>query len=71
MVFGVSLNFDYTHCFGIFVGFGVHLGNGCTSGLGVSGLSRGSKHSLIATVVFMAVAFMAVYSINHLLGGAV
>jgi uncharacterized membrane protein YedE/YeeE len=56
---------------GLLVGFGTRLANGCTSGHGVCGLSRGSKRSLIATIVFMAVAIMTVYIINHLLGGAV
>jgi uncharacterized membrane protein YedE/YeeE len=56
---------------GLLVGFGTRLGNGCTSGHGVCGLSRGFKRSLIATAVFMAVAIMTVYIINHVLGGTV
>src|SRR3954464_7552167 len=39
---------------GLLVGFGTRLANGCTSGHGVCGLSRGSKRSLIATAAFMA-----------------
>jgi uncharacterized membrane protein YedE/YeeE len=38
---------------GLLVGFGTALGNGCTSGHGVCGLSRLSPRSLVATVVFM------------------
>jgi uncharacterized membrane protein YedE/YeeE len=39
---------------GLLVGFGTRLGNGCTSGHGVCGLSRLSVRSLVAVVVFMA-----------------
>ncbi len=38
---------------GLLVGVGTTLGNGCTSGHGVCGISRGSARSIIATVVFM------------------
>jgi uncharacterized protein len=54
---------------GLLVGFGTRLGNGCTSGHGVCGLSRGAKRSLIATLAFMATGAATVYVINHLLGG--
>jgi uncharacterized protein len=39
---------------GLLVGFGTRLGNGCTSGHGVCGLSRLSLRSLVATVTFIA-----------------
>jgi uncharacterized membrane protein YedE/YeeE len=38
---------------GLLVGIGTTLGNGCTSGHGVCGISRGSPRSLVATVTFM------------------
>jgi uncharacterized membrane protein YedE/YeeE len=38
---------------GALVGFGTRMGNGCTSGHGVSGLSRFSPRSLVAVVSFM------------------
>jgi len=38
---------------GLLVGFGTRLGNGCTSGHGVCGLSRWSARSLVAVVTFM------------------
>ena len=41
---------------GLLVGFGTRLGNGCTSGHGVCGLSRGSRRSLIAVATFMVTA---------------
>ena len=45
---------------GLLVGVGTTLGNGCTSGHGVCGLSRGSKRSLIAVIVFMGTAMVTV-----------
>ena len=38
---------------GLLVGFGTKLGGGCTSGHGVCGVSRLSKRSLIATILFL------------------
>lgn len=45
---------DIDYVFGGFlVGFGTLLGNGCTSGHGVCGLSRLSVRSLISTITFI------------------
>jgi uncharacterized membrane protein YedE/YeeE len=55
---------------GLLVGFGTRVGNGCTSGHGVCGISRLSPRSILATVTFMATGAATVYIINHLLGGA-
>ena len=55
---------------GLVVGFGTQLGNGCTSGHGVCGISRLSARSLIATVTFMATGFLTVFIMRHLIGGA-
>jgi uncharacterized membrane protein YedE/YeeE len=52
---------------GLLVGFGAVYGNGCTSGHGVCGLSRGSGRSLVATITFMASAFLTVLVTRHLL----
>lgn len=52
---------------GLLVGFGTRLGSGCTSGHGVCGLSRLSRRSLVATVVFMASGFATVAAMR--LGG--
>ena len=38
---------------GFFVGFGTLMGNGCTSGHGVCGISRFSIRSIISTIIFM------------------
>ena len=43
---------DYVFA-GLLVGFGTLLGNGCTSGHGVCGISRMSVRSIMATVTFI------------------
>lgn len=45
---------------GVLVGIGTTLGNGCTSGHGVCGLSRGSPRSLIAVITFMVTGAITV-----------
>ena len=54
---------------GLVVGFGVRMGNGCTSGHGVCGLSRMSVRSLAATLTFMATGFATASAIQLLAGG--
>jgi len=54
---------------GLLVGFGTRLGNGCTSGHGICGISRLSTRSLLATGTFMIVAAATVFTVNHLFGG--
>ena len=39
---------------GLFIGFGTRLGNGCTSGHGIFGISNLEAGSLISTLAFMA-----------------
>lgn len=56
---------------GFLTGFGASLGNGCTSGHGVCGLSRMSARSIVATAIFMLTAFITVYVLRHLIGGAI
>ncbi|CAG4902826.1 unnamed protein product [Acidocella sp. C78] len=46
---------------GLLVGIGTALGGGCTSGHGVCGLARVSPRSIVATLVFMAVAAVVVF----------
>jgi uncharacterized protein len=52
---------------GLLVGFGTRLGSGCTSGHGICGIARFSPRSLLATVVFMASAFVTVFVTRHVL----
>lgn len=53
---------------GLLVGVGTRYGAGCTSGHGVCGLSRLSRRSLVATLLFMASGFVTVFVVRHLLG---
>jgi uncharacterized membrane protein YedE/YeeE len=46
---------------GVCVGFGTQLGNGCTSGHGICGLSRFSYRSFIAALSFMTSGFLTVF----------
>jgi uncharacterized membrane protein YedE/YeeE len=54
---------------GLLVGAGTRFGAGCTSGHGVCGLSRASPRSLVATLAFMAAAFVTVFVVRHVLAG--
>jgi len=45
---------------GAMVGFGTRLSSGCTSGHGISGISRFSLRSIIATITFMIVGILTV-----------
>lgn len=49
---------------GFVVGFGTRLGNGCTSGHGVCGISRMSTRSLVATGTFMATGIATVFLVR-------
>ncbi|WP_310460947.1 YeeE/YedE thiosulfate transporter family protein [Sphaerotilus sp.] len=53
---------------GLLVGFGSRMGNGCTSGHGVCGLSRLSLRSLVNVLVFMGTGFATVFVNRHLMG---
>ncbi|WP_224368850.1 YeeE/YedE family protein [Hyalangium versicolor] len=55
---------------GLLVGFGSRLGNGCTSGHGVCGISWGAMRSIVATLTFMATGAATVFLVRHLTGGA-
>lgn len=55
---------------GLIVGVGVSYGGGCTSGHGVCGNARLSRRSIVATLSFMAAAFVTVFVTRHLIGGS-
>ena len=55
---------------GLLVGVGTRLGNGCTSGHGVCGLSRMSGRSLAATLTFITTGAIAVLAMRGLATGA-
>ena len=52
---------------GLLVGVGVRMGNGCTSGHGVCGLSRLSLRSLANVMAFMGAGFATVFVVRHML----
>jgi len=54
---------------GALVGFGTLLGNGCTSGHGVCGISRFSIRSLMATVTFIVFGMISLIIFKYLRGG--
>jgi uncharacterized membrane protein YedE/YeeE len=54
---------------GLLVGFGTRLGNGCTSGHGVCGISRFSRRSIAATVTFVGAAAFVVLLTRHVFAG--
>lgn len=51
---------------GLLVGYGTRLSGGCTSGHGICGVSRLSKRSIVATVLFMGAAILTVWIRKHL-----
>ncbi|MDP2005989.1 MAG: YeeE/YedE family protein [Rubrivivax sp.] len=52
---------------GLLVGVGVRMGNGCTSGHGVCGLSRFSGRSLVNVLAFMGAGAAVVFVLRHVL----
>ena len=64
----VSKNLPLLAVAGVLVGFGSVLGKGCTSGHGVCGISRLSGRSIVATITFIATAFIAVFLLRHVIG---
>jgi hypothetical protein len=62
-----ALKIDYIIA-GLLVGFGTLLGNGCTSGHGVCGISRFSVRSMLSTVTFIAFGALSVIIFRFLRG---
>jgi uncharacterized membrane protein YedE/YeeE len=52
---------------GLLVGVGTAIGNGCTSGHGICGISRLSMRSVAATATFVATAMVTVFVVRHVL----
>ena len=51
---------------GLLVGFGTRISGGCTSGHGISGISRFSLRSIVATITFILVGVITVLIKNYL-----
>lgn len=54
---------------GLLVGVGTRIGNGCTSGHGVCGLSRMSPRSLASVLTFMTAGAVVATLVGRLVGG--
>ena len=54
---------------GLLVGIGTRMGNGCTSGHGVCGLSRFSKRSFYAVCTFLGTGILTATIVGQILGG--
>ena len=52
---------------GVLVGYGTRMGGGCTSGHGVCGLGRRSLRSLVATLTFMSLGVITVFTMRLIL----
>ena len=52
---------------GLLVGFGTRLGNGCTSGHGICGVSRLSLRSIAATATFVVVGMLVATTFSKVL----
>jgi uncharacterized membrane protein YedE/YeeE len=59
--YAYSISSMLTVIAGFLVGFGTKMGGGCTSGHGICGVSRLSKRSIIATLIFMGCAMLTVW----------
>jgi len=51
--FGVAGKLAWMFAGGLFIGFGTRLGNGCTSGHGIFGMSNLEPSSFVTTLAFM------------------
>ena len=54
---------------GFLTGIGTKIGNGCTSGHGISGLARLSRRSFVSIVLFLSFAILTFYVTRYNLGG--
>ncbi|HSD86547.1 MAG TPA: YeeE/YedE family protein [Kofleriaceae bacterium] len=55
---------------GVLVGIGTRASNGCTSGHGLCGMSRPSKRSIVATIVFFGVGVATATLVGQLVRSA-
>ena len=66
IVIVISNSFILLIIAGLLVGFGTRISGGCTSGHGISGISRFSLRSIIATITFILVGVITVLIKNYL-----
>ena len=65
---GLTGNWALVIIAGLMVGLGTRIGNGCTSGHGVCGISRLSPRGIVATLVYIAAGAVMVVAARALLG---
>ena len=65
--FGMAPSLTLVVVAGFLVGIGTRVSGGCTSGHGICGIGRGSRRSIVATLVFMGTAIVTVYLMRHVL----
>ena len=65
----LSSNLALVVCAGLLVGLGTRIGNGCTSGHGVCGISRLSPRGIVATGIYIAAGAITVVLMRRLIGG--
>ena len=53
---------------GVAIGFGARLAGGCTSGHGITGMSLGSRASVVATMTFFGTAVAVANFVGWLAG---
>jgi len=61
-------NFGLVILAGLLVGLGTRIGNGCTSGHGVCGISRLNPRGIIATLVYIGAGALIVVALRLLAG---
>ncbi len=59
--FNISNSIPLLIAAGFLVGVGTKIGSGCTSGHGICGISRFSKRSIVATLIFIISAILTVF----------
>ncbi|WP_300034766.1 YeeE/YedE thiosulfate transporter family protein [uncultured Roseobacter sp.] len=65
---GLTGNLALVMIAGLLVGLGTRIGNGCTSGHGVCGISRLSLRGMVATVIYISAGALTVAALRHLTG---
>ena len=65
----LTSNFALIVAAGLLVGLGTRIGNGCTSGHGVCGISRFSVRGLVSTLFYIGAGAITVVLVRSFLGG--
>ena len=65
----ITTSFPVLIIAGLLTGIGTKIGNGCTSGHGISGLALLSPRSFVSVVLFLSVAILTFYVTRYILVG--